>query len=79
MRFSVLAATALAILSPVTASLVDKWDFLAGKALINQVSYHFSNPEASLSCTPLTATVRREWYALPDSSCSQPQSFTSRH
>ncbi|KAI9036121.1 tyrosinase family protein [Aspergillus affinis] len=64
MRFSVLVASALAALSPATASLIDKWDFLAGKALVNQVSYHFSNPEASLSCTPLTATVRREWGSL---------------
>ena len=61
MRFSVLVASTLAALSPATASLIDKWDFLAGKALVNQVSYHFSNPEASLSCTPLTATVRKEW------------------
>ncbi|KAF7182921.1 hypothetical protein CNMCM7691_002665 [Aspergillus felis] len=65
MRFTVLSTiAALAAVAPTAAFSIDQWDVLAGKALINQVLYHFSNPDASRTCTPLTATVRREWGSL---------------
>ncbi|KAF4181424.1 hypothetical protein CNMCM7927_000660 [Aspergillus lentulus] len=65
MRFTILSTiAALAAVAPTAAFSIDQWDVLAGKALINQVLYHFSNPDASKSCTPLTATVRREWGSL---------------
>ncbi|EIT78860.1 hypothetical protein F9C07_3730 [Aspergillus flavus] len=66
MRSWVPFVAALAALSPATASptSMDQWDVLAGKALGNQILYHYTNPEASSTCTPYTASARREWGAL---------------
>lgn len=64
MRSWIPIVAALAALSPATASptSLDQWDVLAGKALGNQILYHYTNPEASSTCTPYTASARREWY-----------------
>ncbi|EAW12396.1 tyrosinase family protein [Aspergillus clavatus NRRL 1] len=65
MRLSIFSAvTALAAVTPTLGFNIDQWDLLAGKALVNQVVYHYTNPEASKTCTPLTAAIRREWGSL---------------
>jgi tyrosinase len=62
MRFTILSAiAALAAVTPIAAFNIDQWDVLAGKALVNQVMYHYTRPDSPKTCTPLTATVRREW------------------
>jgi tyrosinase len=65
MRGWISIIAALAALSPAAASpnTIDEWDLLAVKALGNQILYHFTDPKASSTCTPFTASARREWYA----------------
>ncbi|GES57103.1 tyrosinase [Aspergillus terreus] len=62
MRTLSYAVVALAAVQSALAAK-DSWDVLAAKALHNQVA-HYHTTETNSTCTPQTASVRREWGSL---------------